>query len=338
MQEVHYWLIRKDIDSFFSADEVRLEGIYFQDITMYLVFLMYALFASVFTISKTVLQYAQPLFIVGTRMTLAGILILFYLVVFKKQSFKLSKGCIFRLLALSLFCIYLTNMFEFWGLQHLTSFKTCFIYSLSPFLSALFSYFLFSERMNWGKWAGLLLGFAGFFPILMNESTGEAELGHLLFVSWAEIFVVSAVVCSVYGWILLRKIVKEDGLSPLMANGISMLLGGLMALTHSWFRENWDPAPFTEFMPFLECSLWLILISNLICYNLYGYLLKKFTATFISLAGFTTPLFTAFFGWLYLGEQVTASFYISAAIVFCGLVVFYLQELKQGYYLVPEKK
>lgn len=305
---------------------------------MYLVFVMYALFASVFTISKTVLQYAQPLFVVGTRMTLAGVLILAYLILFKKQNFKFSKAGVLRLCALALFNIYLTNMFEFWGLQHLTSFKTCFIYSLSPFLSALFSYFLFSERMTWGKWAGLALGFCGFLPILITEGAEEQHFGSLFFLSWAELFVLSAVVCSVFGWILLRKVVKEDGISPLMANGVSMLLGGAMALTHSWLREDWNPAPFTELMPFLECSLWLILISNLICYNLYGHLLKKFTATFISLAGFTTPLFTALFGWLYLGEQVTTSFYISAGIVFCGLIVFYLQELKQGYYLVPEKK
>lgn len=304
---------------------------------MHFVFLLYALFASVFTVSKTGLQYTQPLFFVGTRMAMAGVLILTYLFLFRRDCFRLKSQDLWRVLRLSLFNIYLTNIFEFWGLQYLTSFKTCFIYSLSPFLSALFSYWLFSEKMTLGKWAGLVIGFLGFLPILLNESSAEEHIGHLFFLSWAEISVMCAATCSVYGWILLRQLVKENEMSPLMANGISMLLGGIMALGHSALKENWNPIPVTEALPFLECSLWLIVISNMICYNLYGHLLKKFTATFISFAGFTTPLFTALFGWFYLGEHVTLPFYISAAIVFCGLIVFYMEELKQGYYVQAPK-
>jgi drug/metabolite transporter (DMT)-like permease len=73
--------------------------------------------------------------------------------------------------------------------------------------------------------------------------------------------------------------------------------------------------------------LLLIAISNLICYNLYGYLLKKYSVTFVSFAGFITPLFTALFGWWYLGEVVTWPFYVSAIIVFAGLCIFNQEEL-----------
>lgn len=303
---------------------------------MYLVILLYALFASVFTVSKTGLQYTQPIFFVGTRMVFAGIIMLFYLYFFKKESLQFKKGDIWRLCKLATFNIYLTNVFEFWGLQYLTSFKTCFIYSLSPFFSALFSYTFFSERMNSRKWVGLAVGFLGFLPILLNESSTEEKVGHFFFFSWAELAVMSAAVASVYGWILMRQLVKESGMSPLMANGTSMLLGGVMALGHSALTENWNPIPVTGTLPFVECTLLLIVISNLICYNLYGHLLKRFTATFMSFAGFTTPLFTAFYGWLYLGEEVSTPFYVSAVIVFFGLIVFYLEELKQGYYVRPE--
>ena len=42
------------------------------------VFVLYALFASVFTIGKTALEYTEPLFLVGSRMALAGVIMLVY--------------------------------------------------------------------------------------------------------------------------------------------------------------------------------------------------------------------------------------------------------------------
>lgn len=295
------------------------------------VILLYALFASVFTIAKTGLAHAQPLFLVGTRMLLAGVLLLGYQLVVNKQSLSFTRRTWSRLVLLAVFNIYLTNVFEFWGLKYLTSFKTCFIYSLSPFLSALFCYLLFSEKLSGKKWLGLLIGFIGFIPILMSHTSSEETTGELLFFSWAELAVMLAAVCSVYGWILLKQLVNEDQLSPLTANGMSMFVGGVLALSHSLAVEDWQPFPVTNFPIYLECTLLLIVISNLICYNLYGALLKRYSAPFISFAGFVTPLFSALFGWLFLDEIVTWPFYLSFAIVFLGLVLFDQEELKQTY-------
>lgn len=303
---------------------------------MFYVILLYALFASVFTIAKTGLEYSQPLFLVGSRMFLAGIILVGYQAWIKKQTFQFNRQTWWRIIRLAAFNIYLTNAFEFWGLRYLTSFKTCFIYSLCPFLSALFCYVLFSDKLTYKKWLGLGLGFLGFLPILISQTTAEEQAGHFLFFSWAELAVMCAAICSVYGWIVLKQLVKENELSPLSANGLSMLIGGIMALGHSFLVENWDPIPVTNLSVYTKCTVLLIIISNLICYNLYGYLLKRYSPTFVSFAGFTTPLFTALFGWVFLDEVITWPFYVSFAIVFCGLFLFDQEELKQGYKQRPE--
>ena len=300
---------------------------------MFYVLLLYALFASVFTIAKTGLMYTEPLFFVGTRMMLAGALLIGYQFFVKKESLAFDRKTVLRLGLLAIFNIYLTNVFEFWGLRYLTSFKTCFIYSLSPFLSALFSYFLFDERLNSKKWMGLSLGFLGFIPILMSQTSAEEQTGQFFFFSWAELAVMAAAASSVYGWILLKQLVNENGLSPLTANGMSMWIGGIMALGNSYFTESWNPVPVTNWEIFLECTFLLIIISNLICYNLYGSLLKRYSATFMSFAGFTTPLFSAIFGWLVLGEVVTWPFYVSFLIVLLGLLLFDQEELKTSFQL-----
>lgn len=295
---------------------------------MFFVFLMYALFASVFTISKTGLDYASPYFFVGSRMLTAGILLLCYQFFFRREHFKIKKEHMGQLLALAIFNIYLTNTFEFWGLQYLTSFKACFIYSLSPFASAFLSLLIFSERMSWRKWIGLLVGFGGLFPILLTQTTSEERAGQLFIFSWAELAVMGAAICSVYGWILLKQLIQSGGLSPVTANGASMVLGGGFALFHSYFTESWRPIPVSEYLPFLSCAMTLIIISNLISYNLYGWLLKRFSATFMSFAGLSTPLFTALFGWFFLDERITWPFYVSLSIVSLGLLLFYQEELK----------
>lgn len=297
---------------------------------MHLVIMLYALFASVFTISKTGLYYTQPFFFVGSRMCLAGLFMLGYFWIRHRDQIQFDGQFFRRILRLSIFNIYFTNTLEFYGLKHLTSFKTCFIYSLSPFFAALFSYFIFTEKLTSKKWVGLLIGCIGMVPILMNESGGEERMGHIFFLSWAELAVMGAAACSVYGWILLKQLVFENKRPIILVNGLSMIIGGIFALGHSYFVEDWNPIPVTEMLPFMECMLLLILVSNLICYNLYGHLLKSYSATFMSFAGFTTPLFTALFGWFFLGEVVTLSFYISTAILFAGLVLFHQEELKLG--------
>lgn len=297
---------------------------------MILILLLYALFASVFTIEKTCLQYSQPLFMIGSRMLLAGVIMIGYQCLFQRNEFRLQTSHIWMFLLLAIFNIYLTNIFEVLALSNQYSSKTCFIYNLSPFVSALLSYFIFSEKLSWKKWLGLFIGFVGFIPIIMNKTSIEGG-EQFFFLSTGEILMLLAVVCSVYGWILLRQVVRDEGYTSFSANGISMFIGGGLALTHSYCVEDWNPLPVSNLFSFLEYSLLLMIISNIICYNLYGTLLKRYSATLLSFAGFTTPFFTAFFSWVFLGEDVTPVFFVSISIVFIGLLTFSQEELPLKY-------
>lgn len=295
---------------------------------MFLVILVYALFASIFTTGKAALEIASPLFLVGSRMLIAGILLLSFQLIVRREKVHISFNTLKQICLLAFFTIYLTNVLEFWGLKYLTSSKTCLIYSLSPFLSAILSYFMLGEVLTKKKWAGLIIGFIGFLPILLNTTTTEDSTGKIGFFSLAELAVMGAAFCSVYGWIVLKQVVTDHGCSTITANGMSMAIGGGLALINSYFVESWNPIPTTDLSLFFLYTAILIVISNLICYNLYGYLLKTHSATFMSLAGFTTPLFTALFGYLFIGETISLSFYLSFAIVLFGLLIFYQEELR----------
>lgn len=298
-----------------------------------LIILMYALWSSVFAFSKAVLPYSTPLFLNATRMILAGALMLGFILWRKRASFKLNIRQWFSIGLLALFSIFLTNALEFWGVQYLSAAKTCFIYSLSPFFAALLSYFHFKEKMNGQKWLGLIIGFLGIIPVLMMQTGSEDLFSAFSFFTWPTLAIIGAALFSVYGWVILRLVVKDYSISPVLANGSSMLLGGFMSLGASLFLDTWAPTPVQAgaISPFIFGVLGMTLLYNIFCYNLYGWLLKRFTATFLSFMGLLSPIFASLSGWLFLGETPSWQILASTGIVSIGLWIVYRAELKQGY-------
>lgn len=300
---------------------------------------LFALFASGFIVAKTALFYTTPMFLIGVRMFFAAILLLGFQALFMRQNFNFSKSAFKKMFLLALTHIYMTHVFEFWGLQFLTATKTCMIFSLSPYISSVMSYFMFGEKMTARKLIGLFIGCLGLIPILLTTDSGEKGMGHISFLSWPEIAVIVATISSVYGWSLVRQLVNEEKCHPLMANGMSMLMGAFLSFAHSFIMDTWNPLPVQTdgLSAFWLSCLYLVLVSSIVCYNLYGFLVKYYSVTLLSFAGLTTPLFAAFFEWLFLGESVGIAFFISTIILSVGLFIFYQEELRQGYVRQPLK-
>jgi len=298
---------------------------------MHLVILLFGMFASLFTLQKGTLSVSEPFFLVGSRMFMAGLIMLSYLIINnKKEIHKVRLAHFGLILSLALTNIYLTNIFEIWAIKNMVSSKACLFYSLSPFVAALVSYFVLQEKLTPKKMAGMLVGFLGLLPIIYTQTETEIMAGKFLVFSLAEMSIIGAVFCSVLGWILLKKVLIDFAYSPVLANGISMLLGGSLALVHSYLAgENWAPIPVTNMPRFLFNSATMLLLSNLICYNLYGYLLQRFSATFMSFAGLITPIFASIFGYLFLQETITWHFFVSMIFFLIGLMLYYKEELTQ---------
>jgi len=294
---------------------------------------MFAIWSSVFSLGKMALELAPPLFLTASRMFIAGVLIMAYLAFRNRSAFKITPKQFGSLALLAVFSVYLSNAFEFWGLKYMTAAKTCFFYSLSPFFTALFSYLHFGEKMNGKKWLGMAIGFAGFIPVLASQKGSEELLSSLAFISWPELAIIGASVCSQYGWILLRLLVKNNSMPLLMINGASMVIGGVFALVHSLFVDSWTPFPVAagSFPAFAQGLFIMIFISNILCYNLYGLMLKRFRATFVSFMGLLFPVFASLNSWILLGEPLSPVIFLSTAIVSIGLWLFYSAELRQGY-------
>ena len=271
-------------------------------------------------------------------MAIAGIGMLTYQYVRNPSSLKLSSRSLVLIVSLALLHIYLTNIAEIWAIKHMVSAKACLLYSLSPFMSAFVSYLALKETLSFKKYLGLSIGFLGVLPCLSDCFS----LSFFTNISLnGELAMLVAVICSVCGWIILKQLVDgkdDDKCSPIVANGYSMCLGGLFALCHSYVSgESWQPLPIHNTTLFFKNTALICLISNIICYNLYGHLLKTYTATFMAFAGLVTPLFASLFGWLYLGETVSSSFFLSLVLFAIGLFFYHQEELSQTGFKVKVK-
>lgn len=291
-----------------------------------LVLLLYVIISSTFITGVYALQASQPFFLTGVRMLLAGVGMLAYALWY--EPFRIKRQHILALCAMCVFHIAIPFGLEFWALQYVTPAKTALLWNLTPFITALYAFFLFQERMTPMKIVGLLIGFVGFLPVIIEQVPQEVGLRSLFAVSSAELALVVAVASSAYAWMLFKTLMHK-GYTPLVINGIAMFGGGICCLIASGYLENWQPVPVMMWGQFVWSLITLIITGSVISYNLYGYLLNKYSPTFIAFAGFLTPFITFCMEYVFFGGTVTTAFIISLFAVTVGLYLFYRDELKE---------
>ncbi len=153
---------------------------------------------------------------------------------------------------------------------------------------------------------------------------------------WPEIAMVIAVLSFSYSWVVMKRMVLHVQCSPARINSITMFSGGLLALATSPFFE-----PTIHIANPIQFCFWLgmiILITNVICYNLYAVLLRHYSPTLLSLAGLIAPISAATTSWFFLGEKVTSDCYISGILVLIGFAIFYYEEIKESSAEAEEKE
>jgi len=282
------------------------------------------LFATTFIIGKAALNYSSPILFIAFRMVVAGILLLGYKFFYNGLS-KIKKSDFKLIFLLSIIHIYIPYVFEYWALQYVSAAKASMLFNLAPFITAIFVFYLYNEKLSKIKIVGLIIGVLGFLPILLTQSTIEQSQPKVFFLSLPEIFLFISIFSASYAWIVIQNNLKQKDYSLITLNGFAMLIGGIFSFITAPLFEN---VAISNVKNFIWLTGLIIIIGNVICYNLYGWLLKKYSATFISFTGFSIPLFTALLQWFFFKELVSWAFFATAVFVAIGLYLFYEEELK----------
>ncbi len=300
---------------------------------MWLIFILGMALASTFTLAKDLVQYFDPIFIVGLRMIIGGAILLVWS--YLSGTFVLrKKSDLWLFVRASLFHIFLSYVLEFCALPYVASSKSAIFFNLSSFFTAGIMVFGYGAHLSAKKWLAIAIGFVGFIPLLVAQVPQEELLSNLFSFSFPEIFLLVAVFSAALGWILVKDLIDLN-YSTWHINGFCMTFSGLLAIL-TWFisykmgysGNAINFVPETELVSGIAIRLFsLIFISNIFCYNLYGFLLQKYSATFLSLSMMLIPLFGAIFGWYFLGEAISVYFVLTLIITSGALYLFYQEDL-----------
>jgi len=292
---------------------------------MFFVILLYAIFGATLTLNKVALQYTSPILLAGLRLSLAGFILLayHYFIAHHQLRFKLKNmKWYLQIIVLSVF---IPSTCRIWALSYMPPYKVALLNNLAPFITYLLACSFFGEKFRTNKILGLIIGFAGVIPILIAAAPTEDLISAFGFISWPEIAVMIAVAGRSYGSFIIQKFVKYKRYAPTMINGITMFFGGLLALFASLLIE--PTHSISNPLIFSGILLTIIFGSNIIGHTLYGYLLRKYSTTFMSFASFLLTVFTAVFSKIILRDKITWHFYVGIILVSFGLYIFYKDEI-----------
>jgi drug/metabolite transporter (DMT)-like permease len=178
---------------------------------------------------------------------------------------------------------------------------------------------------------GIGVGFIGTMMVLLTTSPNEQMLIAWRVFSYPELAALGALAIGRLGWILVQKLLKRDRYSVPEINGVTMIVSGIgsLALSIYWQEVSFSQLSFSHYKV-LAALAWTIIIGNVFGYSLYARALRAHSATLVSLAGFSVPIFVYLFGWLLLGEPLSWYFIGATAITFIGLLIFYHAEIVKG--------
>lgn len=292
---------------------------------LFLAMIEYAILASTFTIAKVAVRYADPLFLIGIRMVVSAPLMFAIHRIQKNKSITIAKEDISTFFQVGIFHIFLPFIGEFWALQYVSSAKTAITYSLTPFIAAILSYFLLKRAISAKQTLGLVVGLLGLLPILISgdDISFGTELG---FISLPEVVLLFSVTSASYAWFLITRLM-DKGYGISFINGVAMLVGGLLSLI-MWYVLSGEESPLRgDLGPFIGWTLLLVIVANVIGYNLYGWLLKHLSITLMSAIGFLCPIFATIYGFIFLNEAIGPWHLVAIVMVASGIWLFYREEV-----------
>jgi len=268
------------------------------------------------------LETTPPLFFAGTRFMTAGLI----LAVIARRRFVLDdikakwKEFLVVALLITTFCYGPI----FWGVQFTSSGLAAVInLSLIPIFLFALGVGMGTDKFDWGKGAGLVMGIGGlgilFWPELRDGATFEgAGVGALVFGTFAYCL----------GSVLSGKWLTS--FHPTVLSSIVMGVGGLAIFIWSLLAE---PVTLDTFAMFLNPKtlvswLFLVIFGSAIALTMYLELLRRWGPIRSSLYAFVSPIVALITGAIVLGERLEwiqfagAILLISAAALVMGRKAF----------------
>ncbi|MET1178266.1 DMT family transporter [Peribacillus simplex] len=268
-----------------------------------LILLTTFLMGSSFAVVKMGLPYSSPLLLAALRFTLAGS-VMAMIVILLKRPHPNSRGDWIKMLIIGTFqtagvmgCIFLS-------LRTITASESSILTFTNPLLVVVFGTIFSQTSYKLYQWIGVSLGIVG--VIITMGAQLEFKVGILFGILSAVFWAISTLLAKKWGaisdtWVL---------------SAYQMLFGGLLLLLGSLILEK----PFFIMNGHsLSILLWLSIMSSIVQFAVWYYLLQKSDPGKTSAFLFLAPFFGVLSGWALLGEPIYTSLLIGGLFIIIGI-------------------
>lgn len=260
------------------------------------------------------LETMPPALMGGLRWTIAGLLLVVYLLLRRQPLPGPPRWG--GILLMAFLMLGLGNGGVVVAEQWISSGLAAVLVATSPFwMAAVEASLRDGERLRRAAVAGLVIGFSGIVVLVWPELTvGSARSRHF-------IAGVIAIQVAALGWSLgsaySRRHAREDNV--LGTTALQMLAGGLMMVMAGTARGEW--ADLSLNVRTGTALLYLSTIGAIGGFVAYTYALRHLSVSFVSLYAYINPIIAVALGVAVLGEPFTARIAAAAALVLTGVAI-----------------
>lgn len=270
--------------------------------TKYYVLLLFTtmIMGSSFPIGKIGMAYAPPFLLMAIRFTLAGALLAAFTARRKQPAgAQWLQAALIGLLQSAgvMGCAYYSM---FW----ITSAESSILTSIAPLIVIVLSALLRGAKYGILQWLGTGIGFAGVVisfgaELGLSPGTPIGLAGALMFA-------------------LATMLIKEWGANfdSLVLAAYQMLAGGVALFVISGWTEK---PSFVWSVPSVIDVLWLAIMSSIVQFGVWFYLLRNGDPARTSAFLFLVPLFGVLSSWLLLGERIAWYAGVGGALIGAGI-------------------
>jgi len=290
---------------------------------MLFVAIMNICFAAALPLLKIALAYTSPDMMVAMRMVLGGLALLTYVVI--REGMPAWRTLPWRLICkVALFEVYLLCLGEAWALERMTSAKASVIWSLLPLLTACAVRICQGIPLSRVQWFAMGIAMAGYSLTIDVHEVMQGGYGI------PELMMMGAVCAAAYGYIVLEQLALEMQ-SVALSSGLMMLVGGVGSLLTVIMGHGVQSVTRAVTHP----TLWavmacIVLFENVIGLTLQTFLMRRYSATFLAISIFMTPVCGVLIGVWFLGEPWYHMYGAALLATFSGVILFYHEEIRQS--------
>lgn len=280
-------------------------------VTDFLMLLAVVIWAANFSVIKIALREFTPLSFNGPRLTIASLLLLFFLWR-KERRLDLPKADLWKVAVLGIVGNTFYQLLFINGIHRTTASKTSLVMTMTPIFIALLSAVFIRERIHWAGWLGILMAFLGLYLVIFGRpailSLANRNLQGDLLILFGNLF---WAIYTVFSKPLLKK------MSPLRLTTFTLAIGTLFYLPLT-IRETaafpWRSLSKQSWAALLFSAVFAIAVSYVVWYSS----VKRVGNTKTGIYGNITPVFTVFFAYLFLGESIGLVQVIGTLIIVLG--------------------